>query len=99
MTTAELKMFDKLLTRLLKEIADLIDSYRKALTGAWNKCAEYGELTQDGVGLQIGRVLIDGKEAGQWVDLCEKHLPETPGGQPSNCKRVEFIWGEKKNIE
>lgn len=99
MTTKELEMLDSSVKNLLEKITDLIDSYRKALNGTWNKCAECGELTQSGIGLQTGRVLIDGRDVGQWVDLCEKHWPATPGGQPSNCEHVEFIWGGKKYIE
>jgi len=51
--------------------------------------------------LQTGRVIIDGKDVGQNVDLCFNHAPILFDGdadhstfQPWNCKRVQFHWTE-----
>jgi hypothetical protein len=57
-------------------------------------CDECGEPATSHLFLATGRVLIDGEDKGQDVDLCEKHRPKDEPGtcQPHNCQRVVFYW-------
>lgn len=60
-------------------------------------CDECGLPACTSFELATGRVLIDGKDCGQSVNLCENHIPvdEAPR-QPANCQRVSFYWPEGK---
>lgn len=56
-------------------------------------CDECGRSPADSVWLTTGRVLKDGIDIGQSVDLCKEHYPtnENPM-QPNNCFHIEFHW-------
>lgn len=62
-------------------------------------CDECGNPAEVHLFLETGRVLVDGKDTGQDVDLCEEHLPKECKWQPNSCKRIKFIYGGKEILE
>lgn len=57
-------------------------------------CDECGKMASGHLELATGRVMIDGEDCGQGVDLCRAHYPEDHVGmcQPRDCVRVRFVW-------
>ena len=55
-------------------------------------CDECGDIATVWVHLATGRVVVDGMDRGQDVDLCDAHRPEGMPSQPKDCEKVEFHW-------
>lgn len=55
-------------------------------------CDECGEAPATWVGVETGRVLIEGVDRGQDCYLCEEHYPRDGEHQSHNCALVKFYW-------
>ncbi len=55
-------------------------------------CDECGELATILRFAQTYRIYIDGKDAGQFVALCDEHKPGENEFAPKECKRVQFYF-------
>lgn len=57
-------------------------------------CDECGAWPAEELELATGRVIIDGEDRGQVVDLCKLHYPENADGMcgARNCRHVVLHW-------
>ena len=56
-------------------------------------CDECRKPAKVSISLETGRVKRNGKDAGQFVSLCDEHRPNNNlPSQPTNCTKISFHW-------